>query len=46
MKQVLPYGLGDGLMDRWTNDAWMNEWKNNVALPHPYHMGKSYNKFG
>ena len=30
-----------GQMDRLKMDGW----KNNVALTHPYHEGKSYSKF-
>ena len=39
---IPPSGLGDSGTDRRT-DA---RWKNNVALAHPYHEGKSCSKFG
>ena len=33
------------MMDRWM-DAQTDAQKNNVALAHPYHEGKSCSKFG
>ena len=42
--QIPSSGLGgDSLMDRWNL---MDRWKNNVALAHPFHVGKSCSKFG